>query len=330
MPRIAALRAVLIAALLAIAACAPAVQHGLRPDLTFAGPRLEDDAFVSSDGQRLALTRWTPAGEPWAVVIALHGWNSYAGAFRRAGPVWASHGILTIAYDQRGFGRNHDQRGIWPGAQLMTEDLRTLVTLVRARYPHALIAVAGTSMGGSVAIETFTSPNAPAIDRLILLSPGIWGWSTQPPANRAALWVVGHTAPGVHVTAPSWLVGRFAASSNIEEVAGSAHDPLIIWSMRPDNLYGLVSLMEHASHDIARLNVPTVYLYGAHDHVMPRGAAVAAARRLPPGARTAFYPDGYHWLLLDRDAPLVWADVEAFFHDPASPLPSGVGQIPVH
>jgi acylglycerol lipase len=264
------------------------------------------------------------------VIVALHGWNSHAGAFRRAGPVWASHGILTLAYDQRGFGRNRDQRGVWPGTRLMTEDLRTMVTLVRARYPNALIAVAGTSMGGSVAIETFTQPNAPPVDRLILLSPGVWGWSTQPPANRTALWVIGHTAPGVHVTPPSWLVGRFAASSNIEEVAGSARDPLIIWSMRPDNLYGLVSLMEHASRDIAGLTVPTVYLYGAHDHVMPRNAAVVAARRLPPTARTAFYPNGYHWLLLDRDAPLVWADVEAFLHDRAAPWPSHMGPIPAH
>lgn len=321
--------ALLIVVLAAVGACAPMIQHGATPILSFTGPRLEDDAFVSSDGARLALTRWQPEqGEPWAVIIALHGMNSYASAFHAAGPYWASHGIATLAYDQRGFGRNRDQHGVWPGTGLLTEDLRTIIILARARYPHALIAVAGASMGGSVAIEAFASAHPPAADRLILLSPGIWGWSQQPPANRTGLWVLGHTVPAVRIRPPGWVVNRFPASDNDEEVRQSAHDPLIIWSMRPDSLYGLVGLMEHASRDIGRVAVPTCYFYGAHDRVMPRAAAIAAARRLPPTARTVFYPDGWHWLLLDRQAPAVWTDVEAFLRDPAAPLPSGAGPIP--
>ena len=100
--------------ILSLAACAPLVQSVGRPDLTFRGPRLEQAAFVSFDGARLGLQHWEPEGDPWAVIVGLHGMNDYANAFHLAAPWWAEHGIATYAYDQRGFGRSPG-RGIWGG-----------------------------------------------------------------------------------------------------------------------------------------------------------------------------------------------------------------------
>ena len=108
-------RAALLAFALLIGACAPIEQRPLSPTLGFAGPRLDSDAFVSFDGARLGLTRWIPAGAPWAVIVGVHGMNDYANAFHLAGPYWASLGIATYAYDQRGFGRS-PERGVWAGA----------------------------------------------------------------------------------------------------------------------------------------------------------------------------------------------------------------------
>lgn len=167
------IRAVLTAAvLMLLAACAPVTQLAGKPDVTFQGPRLEEHAFVSFDGARLGLSEWDPAtGEPWAVVIGLHGMNDYANAFHLAGEQWAQDGITTIAYDQRGFGRS-PARGVWGGQDLMAEDLRTITALARQRYPHAIIAVAGESMGAAVAIDAFSSDRPPARTG--------WSWSRQP------------------------------------------------------------------------------------------------------------------------------------------------------
>jgi len=67
-------------------------------------------------------------------------------------PWWASEGITTIAYDQRGFGRSPG-RGVWAGDELMVEDLRTVAALARQKYPRAVLVVAGESLGGAVAAE---------------------------------------------------------------------------------------------------------------------------------------------------------------------------------
>jgi alpha-beta hydrolase superfamily lysophospholipase len=105
-------------------------------------------------------------------------------------------------------------------------------------------------------------------------------------------------------------------------------DPNMIFSTRLDATFGLVELMETAARRIGEVQTPVFYAYGARDYIIPRHAAEVAAARLPPGARTAFYPHGWH--LLDRDlaADVVLGDVLAFIRDPKAPLPSGAPPIP--
>ncbi len=314
--------------LLTAAACAPTVQTAGRPGPQFVGPKLEEKAVVSFDGARLGLSSWKPREqEPWAVIVGLHGMNDHSGAFWMAGPWWAERGIATYAYDQRGFGRSPG-RGVWGGERLMTEDLRTVVALVRARHPNAVIAVAGESMGGAVAISAFASDRPPAADRVVLLAPAIWGWGAQPYFNRVALWFAAHTFGGRRVDPPRVITRRIYASDNIPELRRMGRDPLMIWSTRPDTVYGLVSLMESARRRLPRVRVPTAYFYGARDRIIPQAPSLAAAASAGPNVRSAYYAEGWHILLRDYQAEVVWRDVEAFLRDPSAPFPSGAPPIP--
>ena len=322
------LRGLALILLLALGACAPLVQHAGLPDAAFQGPRLEPREFVSFDGAHLGLQRWDAAGEPWAVIIGLHGMNGYSEAFHLPGPYWAAHGVTTLAYDQRGFGRSA-RRGVWGGRELMDEDLRTFAALTRLRYPHAIIAVAGVSMGGAVAIDTFASGQQPSADRLVLLSPAVWGWSTEPVPYRIVLWLAAHTIRGVVINPPQALVEHIRATDNIDELRRMGSDPLMIWGARPDALFGLVGSMQRSWRETADLKVPTFYLYGARDQIIPKRPAFQAANRLKPPGRTAYYAEGYHLLLSDRENPKVWDDVLAFIRDPAAALPSGAPAIPL-
>ena len=317
-----------VLASLLLAACAPTLQQAGRPELGFSGPRLDDHSVISFDGAKLGLTRWDSRdGPPRAVIVGVHGMNDYANAFHLAAPVWARSGITTLAYDQRGFGRSPG-RGIWAPDALKTEDLRTVVALARARYPGAIIAVAGESLGGAVAIEAFASARPPAADRLVLLAPAVWGWSTQPVSYKTALWLADHLAPGWVVTPPSWLTSKVFASDNHEELIAMGQDPLMTWGARADVLYGLVATMQHAWRETGAIDARTLYLYGAHDEVIPKKPTFQAAARLKVGDRTAYYADGWHLLLRDRQGPRVWSDVAAFVLDPNAPLPSGAPPIP--
>ncbi len=316
-------------AVLALTACAPVAQRPQVPPPSFAGPRLEGDRFISFDGAALGFSHWDVAGgaQPSAVIVGLHGMDDYANAFHLAGPYWAARGVATYAYDQRGFGRS-PLRGVWGGDRLMTEDLRTFVGLVRARFPHATIAVVGESLGGAVAIEAFASDRPPAADRLILAAPAVWGWSTQPASYSLALEIAAHLLPAKVLTPPKFVTSHVQASDNIDELIAMGRDPLMIWGARTDALYGLVDTMEHAWRDIGEVRAPSLYLLGAHDEIIPQKPALQAARRLPAGGRTAYYAEGWHLLLRDKQARSVYDDVAAFIRDPAAPLPSGAPPIP--
>src|SRR3954447_23263449 len=61
-------------------------------------------AFQASDGADVPYRLWTPAGDPRAMIVLLHGASDYAGAFDEIGPLLTGHGFIAFAYDQRGFG----------------------------------------------------------------------------------------------------------------------------------------------------------------------------------------------------------------------------------
>jgi alpha-beta hydrolase superfamily lysophospholipase len=321
---------VLTVLLLALAACAtPYVQPSLTPPADFAGPRMEDRAFIVDDGARLPFRRWGPVDQqPRAVVVALHGMNDHSAAFRLAGPWWAERGIVTYAFDQRGFGLAPG-RGLWAGEARMAADLRTVVSLVRARHPQARITVVGESMGGAVAISAFASKRPPQADQLILLAPAVWGWSSQGLPNRVSLWVAARLLGDRAVAPPDWAVRDIRASDNLMELIANGNDPLFIRETRFDTLHGLVDLMESATYRLGQVRVPTLLMYGAHDQIIakrPMRRALARAGDVPT-LRSAWYPDGWHLLNRDLQAAVVFRDIEAVLADPGAALPSGAGDV---
>ena len=310
---------------LALGACVPTIQHARSPIGEFQGPRFDvaDQRFVSFDGAELGLSAWLPpeGQEPWAVIIGLHGMNDYGNAFFPAGPWFAARGVAVYAYDARGFGRSPD-RGVWGGERLMTEDLRTAVAVARRTYPHATIAVVGDSMGAATTIATFGSENPPNADRIILVAPAVWGWSTLPEQYALTLWIGAHTFPWRPVSPPRNVTRRIVASDNIEMLRRIGRDPNMIWRTRIDAIYGLVQLMEAASKRAGTIHGDIAFLYGAHDQIIPRQSALRAAQRLPATARTALYANGWHMLLRDRQAEVVYEDILTFLRDPHAPFPS--------
>ena len=317
-------------AVLALAACAtPTIQPPLTPPAGFAGPALEARHLLMDDGARLPLARWAPeTGEPWAVIVGLHGMNDSRASFRLAGPWWAERGIETWAVDQRGFGEAPG-RGVWAGQARMTGDLRTAVALARARHPRAVIAVAGESMGGAVTIAAFASDRPPDADRVILLAPAVWGWTAQGPGNSAGLWIAARAMGERPIDAPEWAVKVRPASDNRLELFRNGRDPNSILSTRIDALYGLVDLMETASMRLGEVRAPTLLLYGANDNVIQQDPMRRALERAGdrPGFRTGYYPDGWHILNRDLQAETMYRDVEAWLRDSAAPLPSGAGPV---
>ncbi|MFN3313880.1 MAG: alpha/beta fold hydrolase [Hyphomonas sp.] len=314
-------------------ACATPVTQGALPFEARGTPMpalLDDEeAMIAHDGARLGLTVWQPDGDAPVrhVIVGIHGMNNYAGEFRLAAPVWASEGRVVYAYDQRGFGRSVG-RGLWPDEELMRQDLRTAVSLARARHPEATLSVVAISMGSAVAITAFASDDPPDADRLILSGPGLRGWGVLNPAFAASLRLSTRLRPGGIVRTPGFAQPKM--TDNEAFLTLQEADPLHTRENRVDQLYGVVTLMEHAHQVVDRLppGLPVLASYGARDEVIPPAGPQRTAQRLPPHVRTVYYPEGYHVLLSDLQRGRVIADYSAFMDDPEAALPSGLGEWP--
>ncbi len=313
-----------------LAACVtPANFKALTPE-TFPLPRFEseENRFISFDGAELGLTVWGEEADPEIVVVGVHGMNDYANAFHMAAPYWAERGVKTYAYDQRGFGRSVG-RGDWPEEELMREDLRTAVAVAREAHPDATLAVVGISMGGAVTMTAFGADRPPeGVDRVVFSGPGLRGWGTIPHLQRIALWTSVRVRPGWVVKPPKFV--KIEPSDNVEMLQRTWSDPLMIGPNKIEQVHGVVSLMENAHKATASLNVETPMLltYGAKDIVIPKNGLKRTAKVLPGHVRTAYYPEGYHMLLRDLQAEVVFEDVLSFLRDADAELPSGVGEVP--
>jgi acylglycerol lipase len=276
-------------------------------------------AFVLADGAALPYRQWLPRGEPWAVVLALHGMNDSRDAWEIPGPALAAAGIAVFAPDQRGFG-DAPGRGLWPGSTGLVADAEQMTRLLRARYPKARHFLMGESMGAAILMLLATRPHPPPVDGYVLIAPAVWGRAEMNVFLRSALWLADLTVPGLTL---SGAPVRVVASSNREALIRLSRDPLTIRRTRVDTIKGLVDLMDGALAAARRFRAPALFMYGGKDELIPARATVATWRALPGDETLAYYPQGYHLLLrdLDRSGPI--GDVIAWMQNREAPLPSG-------
>jgi alpha-beta hydrolase superfamily lysophospholipase len=269
-------------------------------------PVLDGNTFLTRDGLRLPLHHWD-AEHPRAIIVALHGMSDYSNAFDMPAGWWASQGITTYAYDQRGFGRSPNT-GIWPGGKVLREDLFDCVEVVRERNPGVPVFALGESMGGAVVLSALADPNPPRVDGVILVAPAVWAREDMPISYRAALWLTAHTMPWLELSGKGLKIWP---SDNIEMLKKLSRDPLFQKKTRADAVWGLVNLMDAARRAPKNLGAtpPILFLYGTKDQIIPRAPTEAVTKELGRQATVRQYPDGYHMLLRDLDGPSVWKDV---------------------
>ena len=337
-----AVRTLLAALLLLAAACAPRLQPAGPEE---GPPRLAvypsgRGSFVTADGTRLPLRVWRPSGEarqaPRAVILALHGFNDYSNAFEIPGAALAGHGILTYAYDQRGFGQA-PHAGLWPGIETLAADARDALRLIAARHRGLPVYLLGESMGGAVAMVALAGDRRPAagsgsktpppdrplpIAGAVLVAPAVWARESMPPLYRTVLYAAAHSLPWYPLTGEGL---RIQVSDNIDLLRQLARDPFVIKYTRVDAIWGLVNLMDAALAAAPHLPGPGLLLYGLKDQVVPAAPVLQAIESLPPGGdwRIAIYPSGYHLLLRDLQGGRVAEDIAAWIASPAAALPSG-------
>jgi alpha-beta hydrolase superfamily lysophospholipase len=305
-----------------VSGCAP-VNRQIKPIPGVA--RLTDSTFVTADAEVLPLSRW-PVAKPKAVIVALHGFNDYRKFFSSTAEYLQTQQIYSYAYDQRGFGASSNT-GIWAGSDTYARDLFDFTQLIQSQHPGIPIYLLGESMGGAIIIDTMSRQEKPTVNGVILSAPAVWGRQTMPWYQTSLLWTLSHTVPWMTLTGKGLEI---LPSDNIEMLRALGRDPLVIKETRVDAIYGLTDLMDSALGSADKLNTDTLLLYGKKDQVVPPEPTALFVEKLiaqqPTNKTIAYYDNGYHMLLRDLEAPLIWQDIANWIFNSCAKLPSRADQ----
>ena len=117
----------------------------------------------------------------------------------------------------------------------------------------------------------------------------------------------------------------FQPTDNPRTIEKLRKDPLMIRYPRFDLAYGLLDLMDDACDSAKRVHVPYMMMHGMGDKIVPSGPVKSTIATLPrrEDSKLAFYRNGYHLLMRDKEGPKVAADVAAWIADHEAALPSG-------
>ncbi len=318
---------------LSLPGCAPPEPMKLGPPI--AAPLLSAHSARMSDGGLLPVRATKAHGPCKAVIIALHGMNDYGTFIADAAEDWARQGIETLGIDLRGFGEA-PLVGRWVGEDGFVNDLETIVRLAGQQYADVPIYVLGESMGGAITLLAAARDQLPGVRGIILSAPAVLGRQALGWFPSLALDVTASLFPGFSPTGQGLGV---RPSDNEPMLNALGRNPLVLKGTRLDTVYGLVDLMDSALKRGGTDAIPTLFLYGAKDEIIPKtptAQLLARYNHLHKGAswRFAYYPDGWHLLTRDRQAPIVIQDIATWVFNQDAPLPSGLErqdrQIPGH
>lgn len=294
--------------LLAAAGCAPVDGNApllTSPTLTpVAGGNAErlEYRIASENGETIALTEWRPEGTAEAVVLAVHGYGDYGpSTFDGAARGWAERGIVTYAYDQRGFGRN-ESNGDWPGHGALIADLGEIARLIRARHPGLPLIVIGHSMGGAVVTAALGEGLVEA-DKAVLLAPALWGGKNLNPFLRFMALSAASFSPDKRWSGDG--IVTIQASDNIEMLRALGRDPLYVSPPSSREFVGLIRVMDRADEAAERVSTPVLVIYGDKDQVIPEGPVRETFDRIPAEKRFQRVDSGWHMLLRDLEGQKV-------------------------
>ncbi|HEY2032752.1 MAG TPA: alpha/beta fold hydrolase [Rhizomicrobium sp.] len=217
----------------------------------------------ASDGAQVPYRFW-PARSPRALLLLLHGCCDYAGAFDDIAPKLAKRGITCLAYDQRGFGATASH-GLWTSQDRIAQDACEMVCFLRARaQSHLPLFILGESMGGSVAVHVAARHAELDIAGLVLVAPGALASAVR---NKFYHWLM--RGLGLVARQSEIIVER----TDARELSATAalrlmSDPLVMQSIRPALLDGVIA-MGYAAVEAAReISTPTLTLIAGKDDLL--------------------------------------------------------------
>lgn len=273
---------------------------------------LRSHAYLEgAGGVRLFYRSWSPPGGSDAAVLLVHGLGDHSGRWASTAEALASAGLAVHAPDLRGHGRSRGRRG---HAASFDHLLRDLDRLRRAAAPVASdggVVLVGHSLGGLVVLRHLQLFPSPAVAGAVAVAPFVRLRADVPDWKLA----LGRAAD-------RWLPGLTLDSEMDEELIlrrpeareRRRRDPLVHRRISA-RLWGEMQRAAARLDEPPRIGRPVLLQVPGGDRVVESGAVRSLAGRLTPAADVRSYPEAYHDLYHEPEAPEALEDALAWIRD---------------
>ena len=275
------------------------------------------DYGTNRRGLRILRRRWSPTGDPRAVVLLLHGIGEHTGRYEHVGRRLADAGFGVVAHDHQGFGESGGTRAFVESFEWYLDDVEDQMATVRELGLPVILL--GHSMGGLIG-AAYAMSDRPQPDLCVFSAPALGAevpdWQRKW-APRLSRWL-----PSLFI--PNPLDGTIL-SRDPDVGAAYAADPLI----RPGGTtrlgHELFQAMNVTRANVHMIPMPTWVGHGTADRLVPIEASDPFDKM--ETATRVTYPGLRHELFNEPEGPAVLDDVVEWIDQQLATLPvsSGAG-----
>ena len=255
------------------------------------------------DGARgsVVVHEWV-AAEPRFVVLLAHGYGEHAGRYEHVARRLVDEGGAVYAPDHLGHGRSDGERALVDDGEELSADLHRVAERARAAHPGLPVVLIGHSMGGLIATR-YAQRHRGELDALVLSGPAVGG------APELEMLLGLDPIPDVPID-PAIL--------SRDPAVGQAYadDPLV-WHgpFKRPTLQALVTAVRAVAGGPDLGDVPTLWIHGAEDQLVPLAATRPAIERVKgPRFEERVYEGARHEVFNETNRDEVLDDVIAFVH----------------
>jgi alpha-beta hydrolase superfamily lysophospholipase len=228
---------------------------------------MNEEFFNGRAGTRIFMRSWRPQEQPRAVIVICHGVNSHSGQYLWAAERLQAEGFAVYAYDHRGRGRSAGPRFYIDDIEDYTQDLGTVIKLVKEREPGLKIFLLGHSAGGVISCTY-------ALDHQVELAGFICeSFAFQVPAPGFVLAIIRGLAR-IAPTLPVLKLKNRDFTRDQTALAALETDPLIKGEIQPARtVAALLRATDRMRREFSTITLPVLIMHGTEDKAtVPAGS----------------------------------------------------------
>jgi alpha-beta hydrolase superfamily lysophospholipase len=236
----------------------------------------DEGSFRGTRARRIAWQSWSPAGDQQlkGVVTIAHGYGEHIGRYEHVAQRLSEAGFAVYGPDHHGHGKSAGKRGR-VSIQTAAADLDQMVVMIsKRRHPELPQFLLGHSMGGAIALRYAMAHQ----DRLAGLAVSAPLAAVE---GSPALLMFGRTLGLVLPGTPVSKVEPRLVSRDHQVVKAYIADPLNHHGPVPAGVArNFILHIGTLAHDVQRIKLPTLLMWGTADRVCPTSGAELVAANL--------------------------------------------------